>query len=96
MPSPWRRTFESLRQMDGNFVEVGGWCPLAAEVVADGGEELVVAGCGVCEERGIAAAVGVGEGVGEELAAVEEADADVGGGVAGGGVKHVRGEFSRW
>lgn len=81
-------------EMDGNFVEERGGRAVGAEVVADGELELVSAGCCVREERGIAASVVIGEDVGEELAAVEETDADVGGGVAGGGIEHMRGEFS--
>ena len=68
-------------EVDGNFVEKRGGDALGAEVVADGENELVVAGRCVREEWGIAAAVGIGAGFGEELAVLEEADANFPGGV---------------
>lgn len=69
-------------EVDGDFFEEGGGGALSSEVIADGENELVGAGRGIGEEGGIAAAIAVGEGICEDLAALSKADADSGGGVA--------------
>lgn len=67
---------------------------MGAEVVADGEEQLVLAGKRVGEKRGVAAAIRVGEGVGEQFAVAVEADADTSGRIAGNRVENVSREFS--
>jgi hypothetical protein len=71
-------------KVDGNDVEEGARDVLGAEVVADVKEELVGAGeHGVALEEGsVAAAGGVGGGIGEECGVAEELDADAGAGFA--------------
>ena len=71
-------------EVDGNDVEEGARDVLGAEVVADVEEELVGTGeHGVALEEGsVAAAGGVGCGIGEEGGVAEELDADAGAGFA--------------
>jgi hypothetical protein len=71
-------------EVNGNDVEEGARDVLGAEVVADVKEELGGArGHGrAFEERGVAAAGGVGGGIGEEGGVAEELDADAGAGFA--------------
>jgi hypothetical protein len=82
-------------EVDGNDVEKGSGDVLGAEVVADVVEKLVGARGhgGAFEEWGVAAAGGVGDGVGEEGVVLEELDADAGGGLARGGVEDMGGEL---
>ena len=54
-------------KMDRNFIEERRRNSLGAEVVADGEQQLIVAGKRVGEKRGIAAAIGVGDGFGEQF-----------------------------
>jgi hypothetical protein len=81
-------------EANGNFIEkrrIGSPC---AKVVADRKYEFTGTWCGIGKQWRVAAAVGIGEGVGEEFAIAVEPDADAIGRIAGNRVEHVSCEFS--